>query len=503
MDQPSTKSKVLSEEEKERIKTNKVIKSVLKKRGKWKSNAYSNNEVEEDYNIVSSPLLNSTPPTVSKALVKLYPYLIVTDKFLSIVTWTNDNLWLNFLSVLSYFAFVLYFQFLVKYFGHLLIIGIIWCYSLVDSAVEDTMMSCPSLDDIVHIMVRVSTKADIVLSPLTILNSQDIQRLLFTSAFLSPIYILVTKLIFYPRTLVLFAGFYVLTYHSSWSKAFRRSLWNFRLIRLLMFYITGLDMGGINKHYTIFTSVNDQIKKLTGPKKADGSSNEPIRFTYVLYENQRRWIGIGWTSSMLSYERSAWTDEFLNAAPPITEFTLPEGDSGLEWKWIDKEWRLDLTNDGSIQLPSSKMKTTANPSSDDGFIYSDNTWKNPSTEDSFSKYTRRRRWIRTAELIGAKINSRSNSVTTVQEINSTTSTGIDNHDIQSPADDAESTTMKRKVSFSDVRKIRIINDQNEEVKDVTEKENINIQLTSPTLEKKVSTDQDPREIFIESNKKIE
>lgn len=221
----------------------------------------------------------------------------------------------------------------------------------------------------------------------------------------------------------------------------------------------------------------------------------------MLYENQRRWIGIGWTSSMLSYERSAWTDEFLNAAPPITEFTLPEGDSGLEWKWIDKEWRLDLTNDGSIQLPSSKMKTTANPSSDDGFIYSDNTWKNPSTEDSFSKYTRRRRWIRTAELIGAKINSRSNSVTTVQEINSTTSTGIANHDIQSPADDAESTTMKRKVSFSDVRKIRIINDQNEEVKDVTEKENINIQLTSPTLEKKVSTDQDPREILIESNKR--
>ena len=61
---------------------------------------------------------------------------------------------------------------------------------------------------------------------------------------------------------------------------------------------------------------------------------------------------------------------------------------------------MDLTNDGAITLPSSKRsKTTANPSSDEGFIYYDNTWKKPSTEDTFSKYTRRRRWIRTAELV--------------------------------------------------------------------------------------------------------
>ena len=61
---------------------------------------------------------------------------------------------------------------------------------------------------------------------------------------------------------------------------------------------------------------------------------------------------------------------------------------------------MDLTNDGAITLSSSKRsKTTANPTNDEGIIYYDNTWKKPSTEDTFSKYTRRRRWIRTAELI--------------------------------------------------------------------------------------------------------
>lgn len=58
-----------------------------------------------------------------------------------------------------------------------------------------------------------------------------------------------------------------------------------------------------------------------------------------------------------------------------------------------------MTNDGGIQLPSTKSRTTADPKPDEGFIYFDNTWRNPTTEDSFLKYTRRRRWVRTAELI--------------------------------------------------------------------------------------------------------
>lgn len=105
--------------------------------------------------------------------------------------------------------------------------------------------------------------------------------------------------------------------------------------------------------------------------------------------------------SMLSYERTPWTDEFLNEAPSPENFHLPEETSSMVWRWVDKTWRLDMTNDGAIQVPNSKARTAADPSPDEGFIYYDNTWKKPSKEDSFSKYTRRRRWVRTAELIKA------------------------------------------------------------------------------------------------------
>ena len=169
--------------------------------------------------------------------------------------------------------------------------------------------------------------------------------------------------------------------------------------------MTGLDLSE-TKNHSLFAAAFAKVSSSGTSSK----SNKPVRFTYVIYENQRKWLGIGWTSNLLSYERTPWTDEFLNESSSIDSFKLPNaaddatnGDSNMQgatWRWVDKTWRLDLTNDGAITLSSSKRsKTTANPTNDEGFIYYDNTWKKPSTEDTFSKYTRRRRWIRTAELI--------------------------------------------------------------------------------------------------------
>ncbi|CCE63572.1 hypothetical protein TPHA_0F00860 [Tetrapisispora phaffii CBS 4417] len=412
--------------------TTKVIKSALKKHSTLKitGDRQKNTDYNSESTVVSSPLLSSTPSTVSKSLLKIYPYLILADFFLSVLTWTNENIWSSILTVLIYTFTVLYFQIITRYFGHVVIVGLLWSYSLLDEHIEERMISKPTLDDIVHTMDKVTKKFDLLLSPITLLSAQDVKRLLFTTIFLSPLYICITVFIFSTKNVFLLMGIYMLTYQSPWAKIARRILWKFKVVRLMVFYATGLDLGGINNHQGILDAVHNQVKKLSNSnynstansgmgldrngkqytqssfsdrngKATDSShdSEKPIRFTYVLYENQRRWIGIGWTSSMLSYERTPWTDEFLNPAPSPDEFTLPEEDSHLKWKWIDKSWRLDMTNDGAIQLSSSKPRTSASPTADASFIYYDNTWKKPSTQDSFSKYTRRRRWVRTAELI--------------------------------------------------------------------------------------------------------
>ncbi|KAM3162721.1 Peroxisome-protein [Lachancea thermotolerans] len=440
-------------------KTNKVLRSALKNRGK---KALGESEQEE---VESSPLLTSTPPTVSKALVRLYPYLIIADKVLSIITWTNDDIWPSVLVVVGYITSVLYFQNILKYFGHLVLVGILGCYSLLDMFVEESIKDRPTLDDIVHIITCVNAKADLLLSPIAVLTGNDVKRLLFTTIFLSPLYVIITLFIFPPRRLLLFGGVYLLTYHSAWSRVSRKLLWKFKLVRLLVFYITGLDLSGVNKNQGIFAAVQSKVKKMSSTR---GISEEgkPIRFTYVLYENQRKWLGIGWTSNMLSYERAPWSDEFINEAPSPENFRLPEENMGMTWRWVDRTWRLDLTNDGAIQLPSSRPKTSAQPNSDEGFIYYDNTWKKPSTEDSFSKYTRRRRWIRTAELLRGDVLDVGGIMSSASAVDPTPQNVTVAGDTAKPEGTEPPSTIlenvkelesfRRKVSFNDTEDVHII-----------------------------------------------
>ncbi|CAI8509863.1 unnamed protein product [Pichia kudriavzevii] len=278
-------------------------------------------------------------------------------------------------------------------------------------------------------MTLISKRSDTLLSPIVELDltAGDLKRLLFTTVFLSPVYVVISFFILPPNKMLLTLSILVLTYHSKWSKITRSLLWKSRSFRLLCFYLTGLDFenSGLSKTSALFNlnkKLSSRFSKHSSnnDSSSDGSVKSSVRFTYVIYENQRRWLGVGWTPNLLSYERTPWTDEFLNESESIETFELPQlplsidlqdvdrpdgeseevtGTKGMVWRWIDKTWRLDLTNDGAIQLPSTKPKTTANPKDDDGWIYYDNTWKNPSTEDGFSKYTRRRRWIRTAELV--------------------------------------------------------------------------------------------------------
>lgn len=367
----------------------------------------------------TSPLLSSTPPSVAKSLVRSYPYLLIVNKFLSIITWTNDDYWINIILVCLYSLAILYFENLVTWLGHLIIVGIITLYALLNNKIIEETNLHPTLDDVVQALTTTCIKADMLLNPITSLSltAYDIKRLLFTTVFLTPLYLIVTFLLVKPRIILLFTGLHILTYHSSYSRVARKMLWKIKLVRVLCFYLTGLDFLQARNH-SLFAAAFAKVHKNAGHSLdlSSEASNKPVRFTYVIYENQRRWLGIGWTSNLLSYERTPWTDEFLNESSSIESFQLPNNEnndysfgaqqsqqltgSDTTWRWVDKTWRLDLTNDGAITLQNNKRsKTTANPATDEGYIYYDNTWKKPSTEDSFSKYTRRRRWIRTAELV--------------------------------------------------------------------------------------------------------
>ncbi|CAL9737852.1 hypothetical protein MOSE0_M09714 [Monosporozyma servazzii] len=423
--------------------------------------------------ISSSPLLNSTPPIVSRQLLKLYPYLIILDRFLGVLTWNNSEMYsANYLLIIIFVILVEYFEFITKYLGHIVLILLLWIYSLLDKYINSMVSAYPTLDDIVLIMGSLSQKADLVQAPITILNKQDIARLLFTISFFTPCYVILTSFILSPRHAFLVLGLYILTYYSPLCRWLRMVLWSFRFIRLGMFYLTGLSLGGLtNRDKNAFRKAIEIVASKTKSKDGDNTGHDistagGVKYTFVLYENQRRWIGIGWTASMLSYERDCWTDEFLNPTSNPTNFKLPQDESDEnQWQWLDDQWQLDKTNDGAIQLSSQESALTANPTNDEGFIYYDNTWKTPSLEDTFTKYTRRRRWVRTAKFISSdhlrSIFSNNQETGTSEEVvdplDSSDHIAIRIHESkENYLADTASSPKQRKVSFSEIHNVHIL-----------------------------------------------
>jgi len=96
-----------------------------------------------------------------------------------------------------------------------------------------------------------------------------------------------------------------------------------------------------------------------------------VRFTFILYENQRRWVGLGWTTSLFAYERAAWTDEHLNAAPAREDFELPDVEGGAaRWRWVEgSKWLVEGA--GEFDEGGTKAKPEATIGGQ-GWIYYDN-----------------------------------------------------------------------------------------------------------------------------------
>ena len=101
---------------------------------------------------------------------------------------------------------------------------------------------------------------------------------------------------------------------------------------------------------------------------------------------------------MVAYERAPWTDEYLNATPSVHKFQLPEIEGGrAKWRWVEgSSWK--------VELPSSVTKdrnaAAGNKRDDEAWTYFDNKWLHGARgQDGWSKYTRRRKWTRDAELV--------------------------------------------------------------------------------------------------------
>ncbi|PGH13660.1 hypothetical protein AJ79_03508 [Helicocarpus griseus UAMH5409] len=402
-----------------------------------------------------SPLLVATPPPVTRALAYSHPFLLPLNRLAGLLSWTSGDPWESFLLVAGFCATVLYGDAIILWAGPILVVlGLILAmYSRRYSPLSSTGLTGEkhkssgdgdsashhhkSLDEIVETLRTFTTRCNILLDPLLELTDFLSTQRTATSTttrpaltaltvrimLVTPIWILLTLPPFYIitcRRVILSVGTVILTWHSKPARISRVILWRSLTVRRICSAITGLtfstnpypnDKGSNSASKSSLLSLNPFRRKASNGYAADISmkkrraDSSGVRFTFILFENQRRWLGIGWTYSLFPNERAAWTDEHLNTAPPKEDFELPQVEGGnARWRWVPgSEWRIDTIPADIPGKRSSKSVQNNNGNSsdnDEGWIYYDNKWNDGRRgQDGWGRYTRRRKWCRDAELV--------------------------------------------------------------------------------------------------------
>ncbi|KAK0702928.1 integral peroxisomal membrane peroxin-domain-containing protein [Apiosordaria backusii] len=285
-----------------------------------------------------------------------------------------------------------------------------------------------TLDEIVETLKEFTARCNILLEPLLeltdFLSTQQTAtsattrpalttlfvRILLCTPFwflltLSPLRIITTR-----RVILLF-GTIILTWHARVMRVTRAILWRSATIRKFLTLVTGLQFEMPVKATqaappTDAAIATSSIGTYQSAPSSEGGQDTGVRFTFIIYENQRRWVGLGWTTSLFAYERPAWTDEHNNAVPQRDDFELPEVEDGsnMHWRWVEgSRWKVDGVPDEAVMAEGEKEWDYDGPG---GSLGDANMWvqqwqNGRRGQDGWGKWTRRRKWYRDAELVEA------------------------------------------------------------------------------------------------------
>lgn len=159
------------------------------------------------------------------------------------------------------------------------------------------------------------TPPSLLLPHLTLPASQP---LLLRLCLAWPVWLLITHKILVPKKVILLLGSSVLCWSSPWARIIGIALWRSRTIRKAASFVIGRDLLEEPDADPPTVSLARKSLDITAETKAEGhkprTSTSSIRdvlgggikITQTLYQSQRRWIGIGWTSNLFPNERSAW-----------------------------------------------------------------------------------------------------------------------------------------------------------------------------------------------------
>ncbi len=366
-----------------------------------------------------SPLLIATPPQITRALAYSHPFLLPLNAFVGLLTWTSGDPWESFLLVASFWGVVLYGDAIMRYAGPVVVVMglILGMYSRRYSPLSSqgwtgekqkgharlnseatTIKHQKTLDEIVETLKIFTSRCNILLDPLLeltdFLSTQRtatsattrpaLTTLLIRILLITPLWILLTFRpiqIITTKRIALVSGTTFLTWHSRPNKIARTILWRSALVRKICTAVTGLQFTSpipapspVEKDKPDLPPRRPEFPSTAALDASSAAKRRPdtpgVRFTFILYENQRRWVGLGWTTSLFVYERAPWTDEHLNPAPAKEEFELPDVEGGqARWRWVEgSRWLVE----GAAETEEGGIRQKEGADGGQGWIYYDN-----------------------------------------------------------------------------------------------------------------------------------
>ncbi|CAE6493534.1 unnamed protein product [Rhizoctonia solani] len=226
----------------------------------------------------------------------------------------------------------------------------------------------------------VTPRSPIIEAIQTFHNTLPLRSLLRATAILYIPYLGLTHLISLP---VLFGllGTIVLTARSPWVYILRtlvsESGWARWAWHRVWAFLTGQPVIVPGSGFTLQEKPIVLPPKLGKKNVTVAQSLQPsrLRFRFDILENQRWWVGIDWTATLLPNERTSWCSPPPHLAPlsPPINFTLPPPSSHVDktlkirrsafWRWDDPEWTV-MVKTSADSHPSRVQLQLPDPSSD-------------------------------------------------------------------------------------------------------------------------------------------
>ncbi|CAG8568394.1 2102_t:CDS:2 [Ambispora gerdemannii] len=358
---------------------------------------------------LASPVdfISNTPTSLTRVLTYTSPFVHSFSHFLSLVTWQTNNPAESCLLVAAWWTLCLFPRELLVYGTHIILIGwIAWRWiekgkrerlgkpNPIARSVSQLDLN-QTVEEIHKISEKLSNFHGIVKdldSHINWSNPSQTQIVILGLLYSYPVWIVLNFLISL-KWIFLVTGTVVLVWNGPWFRVIRYSLMQSPLFRGTVSFLIGFIWGGRLKQEgvrgfsvaSLIRKAKEQQKKLIARKasKDDSkTSTTDLIFRFVLYENQRWWLGLDWTTNLFPNERAPWSDEYneptnnknsFQLPPPTTSLTASPNEPNMlirkteEWRWADSDWWLDL--EGDVDK--------------DGWEYADNRWKSFTSKGGF------------------------------------------------------------------------------------------------------------------------